>query len=171
MLSILFSCVSCGAGGTNTPEGQTTGSEATSTSTTGAPATSEPTTSAPVDNNGPKHYEIELNLDNFATYLNYSSEDFIAPNRVIHSNYTHTISGALTFAYYENVVVTFQIVYDNNGRRNTGVYNVKLNAAGHAEFHADDPAVLSAVFYQYYNEKITKSFTITNVTGKVIFSM
>ena len=106
-----------------------------------------------------KHYEIDLNVDNFETYLTHSSE-----------NHWQTISGVLTFAYYENVVVTFHVEYKLSNRTYQGEYTVKLNAAGYAEFHESNSDLLAAMSCPSFSSSTSRSFSIISVTGKVIFT-
>ena len=102
------------------------------------------------ENNGPKHYEIELNMDNFNTYLTYAVNRKSGSDGRTH--YIHTISGVLPYAYYENVVVTVKI----NGKE--GSYRIILNAAGNGELDIGD-------------NPNNKTGQIVSVSGKVIFSM
>ena len=159
IIAMLFSCASC-VDGSN---------DDTSTTASTTEKTNE-TTTAPVDDNAPKHYEIDLNMDNFETYLNYSSEHKVFGNNVTVSDYRHTIAGVLTFAYYENVVVRFSVTYQFANKTYQGEYLVKLNAAGCAEFCADDDALLAAISCSSFAAGASKSFSIISVTGKVIFT-
>lgn len=134
---------------------------------------SESITSEPSDY--PKHYEIDLTLDNYMSYLNYSVS---STTKCL--DYTHAISGALTYAYYENVVITFEIIYENEGagegsgnpyRLYKGEYHVLLNAAGCNTFTADNQNLLNSIDCPEFNRLFQKTFTIKSITGKVIFSI
>ena len=57
---------------------------------------STPAENLPAVNNAPKHYEIELNMDNYRTYLSRTSSG--------------GWSGVLRFAYYENVVAVYEVI-------------------------------------------------------------
>ena len=121
-----------------------------------------------------KHYEIDLDINNYETYLKYKSESFYNSSSGTHLDFTHTISGVLTYAFYENVTITFDITYQTSGsypKTYTGVYTVKLNAAGNAEFSADDSKLLEAIECPRYDRLMTKTFSIKEVSGKVMFAI
>ena len=93
-----------------------------------------------------KHHEVDLNINNYETYLKYVAETSVISG-AYHPKYSHTISGVLTYAYYEDVTVTFEISYESSGYQSTTytwIFTVKLNAAGNAEFSADDEEILNA---------------------------
>ena len=79
-----------------------------------------------------------------------------------------------------NIVVTFDVTYEdkNNPYVFEGTYKVTLNAAGGAEFKADDENLLAKLkdgdgygFAQDYDTaNYIKTFTIKSVSGKVIFT-
>lgn len=97
-----------------------------------------------------KHYEIELNMDNYTTYLDFSEK----------ANSWYAISGVLQFAYYENVEVTLQsqyIIYGESEYR-TETKTLSLNAAGYVLFRA------SEVFSS------DSPVSIVAISGKVMFS-
>lgn len=119
LVSVLFASVSCYHSSTDNP-----GSESNTKDDLNAAAetTDEPTgsiTTAPILDNGPKHYEIDLTLENFGMYLSYSAANASRGNYVF---YNHNISGVLSYAYYVNVIVTIAV----NGKE----YKIPLNAAG-----------------------------------------
>jgi len=116
-----------------------------------------------------KHYEIDLNLDNYQTYLTYTSETTVISG-AYHNNYTHNIDGVLSFAYYENVVISFDVTYTNSSKTYHGVYDVLLNAAGDAVFYADTPTLLEKLNCRY-DRMMNKTFTIKSISGKVIFNI
>jgi hypothetical protein len=87
---------------------------------------------------------------------------------------TYTIKGVLTFAYYENVIVTLDVTYtypsgiaDNNIVKK-GTYTLSLNAAGSATFRTDDPALLQAINCTNYSNTTQEQITVKSVTGTVI---
>ena len=120
-----------------------------------------------------KHYEVDLDLNNYETYLKYTANSSVISGAT-HTNFSHTISGVLTYAFYENVTITFDITYQTSGsypKTYTGVYTVKLNAAGNAEFSADDSKLLEAIECPRYDRLMTKTFSIKEVSGKVMFAI
>lgn len=148
---ILFSCVSCVGNFDNKPSEPTTNSTTTeATTTTESTTTSDQTSSTTDDTYSPKHYEIELNMENFETYFTCTVENALVGGK-IYTNGKHTISGVLSYAYYENVVVTF-VEKDIKNKQ----YRVPLNAAG------------DAVFLSYLYDG---TYSIERVSGKVIFNI
>ena len=142
MLVILLSCVSCASVDneqdtktttppeTQMPNNTTSSDTQISNSTTPSEtqisnntlnndsnnASNSATTNKDTDNNEhyyPKHYEIELNMENYETYL------FL--EETVYREYR--FSGVLTYAYYENVVIVME---NTSGRE----YTIKLNAGG-----------------------------------------
>ena len=109
--------------------------------------------------------EIVLNMDNYKTYLTFTSKTGQNDNGQQVKNYYHTVSGALRFAYYKNVVVTFCVKskysYDDNCKYST--YEVPLNAAGDVSFTCKD---LNSDFGSYLYGSF--EVTIENVSGEVI---
>ena len=128
-------------------------------------------------NNAPKHYEIVLDETNYHSYLSYSTEKYTrnagTQYAKTYSNYDHVVSGVLRFAYYENVVVVFDVVYQNEDATYKGEYSIALNAAGDAEFCSKDNDILATI--EYPTEKFTSytkvTFTIKVVSGKVMFTV
>lgn len=127
-------------------------------------------------NSAPKHYEIVLDETNYHSYLTYSTTNKTVGAGTAHAktylNYFHAISGVLRFAYYENVVVVFDVIYQREDATYTGEYSVVLNAAGDAEFCSQDNDILETIGCP--TEKFTLytkvTFTIKGVSGKVIFT-
>ena len=120
-----------------------------------------------------KHHEVDLNINNYETYLKYVAETSVISG-AYHPKYSHTISGVLTYAYYEDVTVTFDISYKSSGYQSTtytGIFTVKLNAAGNAEFSADDEEILNAIGCPRYDRTMTKIFSIKQISGKVMFAI
>ncbi|MBO5939299.1 MAG: hypothetical protein J6Q82_07380 [Clostridia bacterium] len=113
------------------------------------------------------HKEIELNLDNYKTYLDWKSKPGKNNYGQQISNAVQTISGVLSIAYYENVSVTFEAEYRYVPEDPTtyAEFTINLNAAGNAEFETAD-------FINGYNPRWNSYFKIEikEVTGKVIFT-
>ena len=174
IFTILFSSTSCIL--TKVPINNTdTTSDSTSPCT--ADSTQEESEDLPpkvssTTHSGLKHYEIKLNSENFTNYLAYSSETVHIIGSGYHSDYTHKIEGVLSFAYYEDVVVSFEVTYEDpySDKIHKGIYSVPLNASGCAEFSADNPTLLNAI-KGTYDRSMNKTFTIIYVSGKVIFNI
>ena len=147
------------------------GSAATTLTTTDYMVSDESTnpkpiqsTTASTEDNSSKYYEIDLNLNNYRSYLNYSSKNGLNDRRQIVKNYIHTVSGTLPYAYYENVVITFKVTCIYSGQTYEFPYPVTLDAAGNAEFNLDDIGGLS-------KSGSSISISIAYVAGKVVFSL
>ncbi|MBR7141697.1 MAG: hypothetical protein IKD03_06075 [Clostridia bacterium] len=123
----------------------------------------------------PQNYQkFDLSLDNFSHFFDFSY------TRGVYGTYnpsvadTYTIKGVLTFAYYENVIVTLDVTYTYpSGIGNTdivkkGTYTLSLNAAGSATFRTDDPALLQAINCTNYSNTTQEQITVKSVTGTVI---
>lgn len=121
------------------------------------------------NDNGVKHYEIALNMQNFNEFLEYKytySSLGIRPDVPNSKGHSYFVTGVLSFAYYQNVVVTFRMTRtDTNQYRD---FQVKLNAAGAGGFYQAD---------QIYKESTSilgssdVTVSIKNVTGMVIFDI
>lgn len=186
LCSVLLSCVSCSTtdndkqGNCDTSESTPANNENTSPNNETTSNTSESTppnnesTSNSSNNTGLKHYEIDLTADNYQTFLNFSKEALTINNRFY--NYNYILSGVLSYAYYENVVVTFDITYkydegDFGGEYTyQGEYSIVLNAAGNAQFKGSDQAILNAINCPTKHYGSDQTITIKKVTGKIIFS-
>lgn len=115
-------------------------------------------------NNGIKHYEIQLNKDNFEEFLEYKvTTKSLAPRYDLYE-----INGVLSYAYYKDVLITFYVVYRSPYTCN-GHFTIKLNAAGNYSFYSDDEALIKVINQspdaRYLN------LTITEVSGTVIFDI
>ena len=146
----LLCCVSCDDITTQilnsfgTEQSSTANTEQSSTANTEQSSTANTGKSSTETNNERYHKEVELDLSNFTTYLSFKTSNKLE-NGVIYQNYMHTITGVLSYAYYEDVVVTF-----DSGK------SVTLNAAGCAEIES-------------YGEFAAKN--VKKVSGKVIFTL
>lgn len=157
MLVILLSCVSCASVDNEQDTKTTTSSEtqiSNNTLNNESNNASEPaTTNKDTVNNEryyPKHYEIELNMENYETYLLLVLEKTTSgtSGTYIRTNYRYRFYGALTYAYYENVVVVLE---NEAGVEQT----VKLNAGGGCNLVSVD----------------NKICIVKSVSGKVIFNI
>lgn len=130
----------------------------------------EPETSN-TDNCKQNHYEIDLTLDNFSEYIKYTA----TYNKFTNYEDYHELTGVLAFAYYKDVVCTFFVEYTNHDTNTVynGTYKVKLDASGCYSFYSNDAKLLEAIHYTSYQKYQTspRNVTLTNVTGKVIFTL
>lgn len=129
-----------------------------------------------VANNGMKHYEISLNKDNFEEYIEYKvTIPTYAPANSPKKD-TYEFKGALSYAYYKDVTITYYAEYSNSdglGGKivNKGSFTVKLNAAGNYIFYTNDEKILKAINCSIYTNLTNKNLTITAVSGTVIFDI
>lgn len=122
------------------------------------------------DDNGMKHYEIDLSMQNFYDFLEYEytySYLGVSPEYPNSKGHSYLVTGVLSFAYYQNVIVTFRMMKNDTNQYRE--FDVKLNAAGNGGFYQAD---------QIYKEITTQlgggyGFTVSiqNVSGTVIFDM
>ena len=122
LASVLFTFFLCGC----TPDEQTSGSE----DNTNVSITSN--TSVTTSNDGVT--SIALTKENIPTYFNVSTT---GENGYNHQNFTISFKGVLSFAVYENVIVTLNmhIYCEDNGyiysaRNDDYERKLRLNAAG-----------------------------------------
>ena len=84
-------------------------------------------TPAPTKQVMEKH-EISLNLTNFLTYFDITST-------TSYNQTTYVFSGCLSYAYYDNVVITIKYHLSNEDiESNSKIEEVVLNAAGNGHF-------------------------------------
>lgn len=167
LLMVLLSGVSCVKNPYNPNETETNSVNTNSAETNSANTNSTDENvgeNESVDNSSIQS-EIVLNMDNYKTYLTYTSKTGQNDGGQQVKNYSHTVSGALRYAYYKNVVVTFCVKskysYDDNFKYST--YEIPLNAAGDASFTCKD---LNSDFGSYLYGSF--EVTIENVSGEVI---
>ena len=167
LTAVLFSIVACN----NSAEDVTSKSTELETNINNTTHTSSDKSS---------YREIELDLNNYKTYLTYTATSGLDNDGRRYSNFIHTVKGALSFAYYENVVLTFDITYsasiNNEQKTYHGKYNLVLNAAGDGEFHANDNELLDSINVPDYIAQrfyTVDDYTISleSISGKVCFSI
>ncbi len=111
------------------------------------------------------HYEIDLNLENYWKYINWS-QDFDEC----------TFSGVLSFAYYENVIVTVErTISSPEYTTNTysEKYDIELNAAGnllHIKEEKTFDEYRQLLNVSGYMGSVSDKITVVGIKGKVIFS-
>ena len=86
------------------------------------------TSNSDESNSNLKHYEIQLNINNFGDFLEYkvTEDPYIGQLTPVKDFYE--VKGVLSYAYYKDVYVTFFVKYTFNSNTYTGDYKVKLNA-------------------------------------------
>ena len=161
LAAMLLSCAACTSDNPQAEAGTSDNPQADN-----APSNTELPTEAPTENNGPKHYEIELTKSNYQSYLDLKWNK---------TNSTHagSLSGVLSFAYYDNVVVTFDVTCQGYSWEavHQGEYSILLNAAGNADIYYNDPALLRALKVSSSIQNMSPKFTLKSISGKVIFSL
>ena len=168
--AMLFSLVACE--GTDTPEITKSTPSAANNTADSNQATTDSTTPViqqPINN----QRVIELNMDNYQSFLTCSTGNI------------SSVSGVLLYAYYENVVVTYNVIYQPKSYypgadSYQGDFSIVLNAAGNATFSiesSDVLAVLKPVNGNSYEDLTDlglagydKTITLKSVSGKVIFT-
>ena len=90
-------------------------------------------------------YNVQLNMNNYRTYIDIRSTtvDFSTS-----SNTYYVFDGALSYAYYDNVVINYTI----NGETK----EVKLSAGGFGNYYVS-------------NSRVTTTAEITGISGSVIY--
>ncbi len=123
------------------------------------------------DNNSPnntsenneRYYNVNLSLENYWKYLDWDKRN-------------NQFNGVLTFAYYENVIVTIQrkIVSEYTENTYSENYSVELNAAGSKiytfteyTFEQIKELLNHTGYLSSYNDEVT----IIDVSGTVQFSI
>ena len=127
-----------------------------------------------------ERHEVELNKDNLSYYVNVSFDYFNTTGNY-RETYTCTLSGVLSYAFYDNVVVTLN--YDIVGKGEPGSYSypttthqakvdVKLNAAGggYVALPYDYvPSNAVPAIEQTNLSGFNRSLSVASVAGKVIY--
>ncbi len=125
---------------------------------------------------------VELNENNYWKYINMQLEaDNASPGDI--SSVSCEISGALDFALYEDVVLSFDVIYYTDGQTEeeyqSYTMRIALNAAGDASFETTSLGITnvsvgkwlgadsSLVSLENYNWKIH----FKSISGNVIYSL
>ena len=184
LFSIMLACVSCSKKNNNAEKSTqdelnssiVSTDQVTETTTTTEKPTEKPNdspdnnTNAGDQENGTKHYEFELGMVNFDRFFTYSIENSINQSGQIVKNSLHKISGVLSYAYYENVVVTFEVkCTDKYGYTfHTNELKVPLNASGGIDLLSYGDIVNNGINCEEHTSRV---LTIKAISGKVIFNM
>ena len=133
-----------------------------------------------VETDKTKRYDIDLTVNNYWKYLDITG-DFEA-SYYSYKSLSYSVSGVLSYAYYEDVMITF----DYCG----GYYNSYTNTKNDKEYHANIYANLNAagndsgsIAYNYVPTNITPEFkddsfysydrklSIKSITGTIHFAI
>jgi len=94
---------------------------------------------------------VSLTLDNYQKFFT------ISRNTVGTGSYDNNLSGALSYAYYDNVVITYLLVYQGRGETTETEHTLNLNVGGCGTIHTTSS--------QYGST----TYRITGVSGTVIY--
>ena len=79
------------------------------------------------DDNSMKKYTVELTLDNYLDYLTIATT---TNKGDMGSSYDHNFSGALDYAYYDNVIITYNLISNSSSSTKTETKTLKLDVGG-----------------------------------------
>ena len=123
---------------------------------------------------------VELNNSNCWQYLTIYEGTTVAETQT-ETALSGSIRGVLNYAYYEDVVVTYELAVRMNGAEwnNAERYEVKvkLNAAGDAEFEIVSTGIAVASIGSAYIENpmelygFYRNLDFKSVSGKVIYTI
>lgn len=125
--------------------------------------------------NNQKYQEFNLSVNNFSYFFDFTCSRDISADQDIYK-----VIGVLDYAYYDNVIITFDVVYtiDSNyygkeKRVYNGAYSIALNAAGDASFYCDNPELLKAIGWDSYQSPsstldLTRQITVRSATGTIV---
>lgn len=133
-----------------------------------------------ISSNAVERHEIELNKNNLSYYVDVSFSYFNTSGNY-RETHTCTISGVLSYALYDNVVVTLN--YDIVGRGEPGSYSypttthqakieVKLNAGGGGYVALPYDYVPSNAIPAITQDNLSgfdRSLSVASVTGRVLY--
>lgn len=126
------------------------------------------------DDNGKKHYEIDLNMQNFSEFIKYIITETVANSQNNTGNH-YEFQGVLRFAYYKNVVLTLSATYEEpsweGGEIRTFQFSVVLDAAGDFKFDTNNPIALEKLGWSIYKPGTRSQIDVIAVSGKVIFDV
>ena len=140
-----------------------------------APCSGSSTSGQSLSVSGMKHYEIDLNMENFSFYF----ETVIVPSISFMDSTSISIYGVLNYALYENVNVTLNLHVEKDGDSISGAinedikYSLNLNASGCGEAVVTRDGLINNSFQVdvplFYS--CTKVWSVYNVTGRVIYNI
>ena len=122
----------------------------------------------------PQHYEIELNKDNYEKYIKDSITE-TTPNSLNKNGNFYEFKGVLTYAYYQEVIVTLDAQYIAPSWEGGETYNfnfsIELDAAGNFSFYTNNQIALDKLNWSYYRPGTRSEIEVIAVSGKVIFDI
>ena len=130
-----------------------------------------------VASGGARRYEKDLTMSNFAEFFESS---ITATDQSVYAGIVISLKGALSYAYYENVTVTYCMKiknrYSNAGGSiidYTGYFKLQANAAGnlYATYKYNElPQGLSPAYPESETStNVDRSVSVHEISGKVTF--
>lgn len=110
-----------------------------------------------------RYYNVNLSLENYWKYLDWDKRN-------------NQFNGVLTFAYYENVIVTIQrkIVSEYTENTYSENYSVELNSAGSKTYTFTEytfDQIKELLNHTGYLSSYSNEVTIIDISGTVQFSI
>ena len=116
-----------------------------------------------VKDSNKNYYNIDLTMDNYWKFLDWDKRN-------------NQFTGVLSYAYYDNVVITLQrkIISEYTTNTYSENYTIELNAAGcktysFTEYTFDQ--IKELLNHTGYLSSYSNEITIINISGKVQFSI
>lgn len=116
-----------------------------------------------VKDSNENYYNIDLTIDNYWKFLDWDKRN-------------NQFTGVLSYAYYDNVVITLQrkIISEYTTNTYSENYTIELNAAGcktysFTEYTFDQ--IKELLNHTGYLSSYSNEITIINISGKVQFSI
>lgn len=116
-----------------------------------------------VKDSNENYYNIDLTMDNYWKFLDWDKRN-------------NQFTGVLSYAYYDNVVITLQrkIISEYTTNTYSENYTIELNAAGcktysFTEYTFDQ--IKELLNHTGYLSSYSNEITIINISGKVQFSI
>ena len=116
-----------------------------------------------VKDSNENYYNIDLTMDNYWKFLDWDKRN-------------NQFTGVLSYAYYDNVVITLQrkIISEYTTNTYSENYTIELNAAGcktysFTEYTFDQ--IKELLNHTGYLSSFSNEITIINISGKVQFSI
>ena len=119
-----------------------------------------------------RHYEIDLNMDNYWKYFENTVNEYSAGANS-HDTIEYENLGVLSFAYYENVIFTFELSCEikNSGELihyDLGTIQIETKADGYCKYRFPTKYEIDGTERDMYF--YTKKLEVVSITGKIVFS-
>lgn len=116
-----------------------------------------------VKDSNENYYNIDLTMDNHWKFLDWDKRN-------------NQFTGVLSYAYYDNVVITLQrkIISEYTTNTYSENYTIELNAAGCKTYSFTDytfDQIKELLNHTGYLSSYSNEITIINISGKVQFSI